>query len=129
MSKELKRFILKIFIAAAVLAALGWLVFTWIVPGQYLLILPWMLVFFAAVTIATHAYQVKLAHKNMVLFTRYSMLFPLFRLLVYSAFAMGYLAVNSDNAAVFVVCLVVVYVTFTFFDVSDLARIVRKNRE
>ena len=65
----------------------------------------------------------------MVLFTRYSMLFPLFRLLVYSAFAMGYLAVNSDNAAVFVVCLVVVYVTFTFFEVSDLARIVRKNRE
>lgn len=129
MSKELKRFILKIFIAAAVLVALGWLVFSFIVQGQYLPILPWMLVFFAAVTIATHAYQVRLARKSMVLFTRYSMLFPLFRLLVYSAFAMGYLAVNSDNAAVFVVCLVVVYGTFTFIEVTDLARIVRKNRE
>ncbi|HDR50893.1 MAG TPA: hypothetical protein ENN90_04630 [Mariniphaga anaerophila] len=129
MSKELKRFILKILIAAAVLAALGSLVFTFMVQGQNLPILPWMLVFFAAVTIATHVYQVRLARKNMVLFTRYSMFFPFFRLLVYSAFAIGYLAVNSDNAAVFVVCLVVVYVVFTFIEVSDLARIVRKNRE
>jgi hypothetical protein len=126
--KELKRFILKILIVVAVLTALGWLVFTRVVQGQYLPILPWMLLFFAAVTIATYAFQVKLARKNMVVFTRYSMLFSLFRLLIYSAFAIGYLAVNSENAAVFVVCLVVVYITFTFLEVSDLARFIRKNR-
>jgi hypothetical protein len=128
MSREFKHFISKILIASLILVAAGWSVFTFITPGKYLSILPWMLIFFALVTILTYGYQLRLSKKNMGRFTRSSMLVSFLRLVLYSLFAIIYLATDSENAAVFVVCLVVIYLVFNFLEVADLFRISRKNK-
>jgi hypothetical protein len=128
MSRELKRFIVKILIAAAVLTAAGWAIFTKFVPGQYLPVLPWMLAFFTVVTILIHAWQLSLAKKDMGRFTRNSMIVSLLRLLLYSGFAIVFLISHSENIPAFIVSIVVVYMVFTFIEVADLARITRKGR-
>ena len=128
MRKELKRFIIKILTAAAIMIAVGWAVFNFVFTDQYLPILPWMLLFFVLITIITHGYQIHLSEKNMALFIRTSMLISLVRLAIYSLFTIIYFANDSDNAAVFVVCIVTVYIVFSSIEVVNLARISRKNR-
>jgi hypothetical protein len=130
MNRELKQFFIRILITVALLATAGWIIFSFVTPGKYLPVLPWMLAFFALFTIGMHAFQLRLAKKNMSGFVRYSMLVTLIRLFVYSLFAIVYLYLNTSNAAVFVVCLVVVYLVFTILEVAELSRFLqKKNRK
>jgi hypothetical protein len=126
MSVDLKRFIIKIFIAALILVFLGWIVFSFITPGNYIPVLPYILGFFILMTIVLHACQLRLAKKNFQKFTRTSMLVSMFRLLLYSAVTILFLAGRPDDIAVFVVSIVIIYIVFTSIEVSDLSRIVRK---
>jgi len=126
--RELKQFILVILAATAFLVLTGWIVFTFIVPDKYLTILPWMLGFFGLITILTHGYQLKLAKKDMARFTRYSMLISVVRLALYSVFTIVWLAVNNENAEVFVVSIIVVYMVYTITEITSLSKILRKSR-
>lgn len=126
MSRELKQFVIKTSVASLILIALGWIVFNFFVPGKYLFILPWMLAFFFLVTLATYTIQLRMARKDIRRFTNTSMIVSFLRLVLYSAFAFIYLAGDSENAAVFIVCLVVFYLVFTFLEVSDLTRISKR---
>jgi len=127
MSKSFRRLIFKVIVAAAALAVTGCLIFTLVVPGKYIPVLPWMLAFFALLTIGFHEYQLRLAKKNMARFVRYSMIITFVRLLIYSLFAIIYLSLRPENAPVFVVCLVLVYLIFSFIEVADLSRIIKQN--
>jgi len=123
MSRELNKFIIKILAAALILFVFGWIIFTFFVPAKYIDILPWMLLIFLIVTLVTFIFQLQVAKKDMARFSRISILVSFLRLVLYSAFAFIYLAKRSENAAVFVVCLVILYLVFTFLEVTELARI------
>lgn len=122
----MKSFIAKITGVSVALALAGWLVFSLFLPGYYLPVLPWMLLFFLAMTILVHAWQLKLIKKDMGRFARSNMLVTFFKLMVYSVFAVVYIANDKENALVFVVCLALVYFIFSFVEVSEITRIVRK---
>lgn len=124
--RNIRKFVVKVLIAATVMVVLAWVVFAYLLPGYYLPVLPLMLAFFTIVAIVSHAWQVKLAKRDLSVFTRNSMLISMLRLMLYSIFAFAYLAFYQTNAAVFVVCLVFVYSVFTILEVSDMARIVKR---
>ncbi len=126
MSRELKQFVIKTLGASFILIILGWFVFNFFVSGKYISILPWMLAFFLLVTLATYSLQLQMAKKDIRRFTSTSMIVSFLRLVLYSAFAFIYLANDSENAAVFIVCLVVIYLVFTFLEVTDLTRISKR---
>ncbi len=121
-----KHFIGKILIAIILMCLVAWVAFTFFFPGKYLPVLPLMLAFFSFVTIITHTWQTKRAKKNMARFTQSSMIVLLLRLFCYSLFAIIYLAHDSENASVFVICLVVIYITFTSLDVTSLSTTIKK---
>jgi len=126
MSREFFKFFIKTIVTAVILAVLGWIAFNFIFTGKYLPVLPWMLGFFAVVTLVTYYSQLKVAQKDFGRFSRNSMLVSFLRLVLYSVFAFLYLAKNTENAAVFVVCLAITYLVFTFIEVTDLSQLSRK---
>lgn len=126
MSREFSGFFIKTVATAIILAVLGWLTFTFFFPGKYLPVLPWMLGFFTLVTLITFYSQLKVAKKDFGRFSRNSMLVSFLRLVLYSVFAFVYLANNAANAAVFVVCLAITYLVFTFIEVAELSQISRQ---
>lgn len=129
MNRELNKFIIKIFSAALILLAFGWIVFTFFVPGKYLTVLPWMLLIFLLITLVTFVFQLRVAKKDMARFSRISLLVSFLRLVLYSAFAFIYLAKRPENAAVFVVCLAIFYLVFTFLEVAELTRISKNSKK
>ena len=123
MNREFKKFIIKTTAAALILFVFGWIVFTFFVPDKYIAVLPWMLFIFLTITLITFLFQLLVAKKDMARFSRINVLVSFFRLVLYSAFAFIYLAKRPENAAVFVVCLVVFYLVFTYLEVAELTRI------
>lgn len=129
MNTGIKRFLYKILTATIILAALGALIFYLIIPQHYVQILPLLLLFFAVVTVLIHSWQLKLAQKDEAKVTRSSMIATMIRLFLYSAVAIVYIAIEPDNALVFVICLMIFYVVYTYIEIVDLTQLLRKRKK
>lgn len=128
MNTDLKNFILKTLGAAFFLALAGVILFVFFIPQHYLPVLPWLLLFFVAVTILIHARQLYLAKRNIRRFMSNSMLATLFRLVIYSAIAVLYMVRYPENAIPFVICLILFYAVFTWLEIADLSRMIRERK-
>lgn len=126
MNVDLKRFVVKIVGVSIIIALVGWLLFSMFIPEYYLSVLPFTLLFFLIVTILVHSYQLRLIKKDIAKFTRINMLITFFKLIIYSIFAVFYIAFESENALVFVICLMVLYIIFTFIEVSEITRVSKR---
>ena len=119
----MKKFIINIAVISIVLSLTGWLIFSQFIPQYYLPVFPFLLVFFVLTAIAIHAYQLQLAKKDMAKFTRSNMIITFLKLFLYSAVASVYIAIDQQNAKVFVVCFILLYVVFTVFEVLSVLKI------
>lgn len=119
----MKQFIVKLLGLSLIIALAGWLVFSLLIPEYYLPVLPFLLLFFIVVTILIHNYQLKLAQKSISKFTRSNMLVTFFKLILYSVVTVVYLAFDSGNAIPFVICLMLLYLVYTFFEVVEITKI------
>ena len=120
---KLKGFIAKLIGLTAVIAIIGWLVFSLFLPEFYIPVLPYLLLFFFLVTVFIHWVQLKLAKKSIASFARSNMLITFFKLVLYSIVAIIYIALDSANAIPFVICLMLLYLIYTFFEVVEITRI------
>ncbi|MBT3383725.1 MAG: hypothetical protein HN778_03705 [Prolixibacteraceae bacterium] len=125
----MKRFIVKIIGVSLAITLIGWLVFSLFIPEYYIPILPFLLAFFLLVNIVIHLFQLRQAKKDLAKFTRSNMLLTFFKLVLYSVFAFVYIANDTENALVFVICLMLLYIIFTFIEVTELSRITRGTKE
>ena len=89
----------------------------------------YILGFFFVVTILIHWVQLKLTEKSIAKFARIHMLITFFKLVLYSVVAIIYIAIDSANALPFVICLMLLYLTYTFFEVVETTRISRSDQE
>jgi hypothetical protein len=126
---KMKQFIVKLTLITLCLALISGLVFSLFLQKYYLPVLPFLLLFFYVATILIHAYQLSLAKKDIGKFARSNMLITFFKLILFSVIAVIYIAFDSENAIQFVICLLLLYVIFTFVEVSESTRINRSEKE
>lgn len=124
----MKRFIIKLTGITLAIALIGGLVFSLFLPEHYLPVFPFLLAFFYLTTIGVHAYHTGLAKKDLGKFTRSNMLVTFLKLVVYSVLAVVYIVIDKENAIPFIVVLMLLYLVFTFVEVSDLSRIARSKK-
>jgi hypothetical protein len=119
----MKSFLVKLVGLTATIALIGGLIFSLFLPQYYLTVLPFLLLFFFVVTLLIHIYQLNLAKKSISKFTRSSMLITFFKLVIYSTVAVAYIAFDTRNAIPFVVCLMLLYFIYTFFEVAEITKL------
>ncbi|MFV0266566.1 MAG: hypothetical protein ACK5HT_05460 [Draconibacterium sp.] len=124
----MKSFITKLTVLTLAIALIGWLVFSLFLPEYYLPVFPFLLGFFFVVTLAIHAYQLKIAQKDIGKFARSNMLITFFKLMTYSVLAVIYIALDRENAIQFVVGLMFLYLVYSFFEVRNLTRISKEKK-
>jgi hypothetical protein len=125
----MKSFIVKLTIITVALALIGGLTFYFLIPQYYLPVLPFLLIFFFVVTLLIHAYQLSLAKKDIGKFARSNMLITFFKLILYSVVTVVYVAFDKENAITFVVCLMLLYLFYTFVEVNEITKISRSKKE
>lgn len=125
----MKSFLIKLTAITLGIALIAWLVFSQFLPDYYLPALPFLLLFFYAATLAIHAYQLSLAKKDIGKFARSNMLITFFKLILYSIVTVIYIAFDKENAIQFVVCLMLLYLVYTFVEVAESSKIVRSKNK
>ena len=122
----MKRFIVRLTGITLVIALISWLVFSLAIPEYYLPVFPFLLLFFYFITIAIYAWQLKQAQNDMGKFSRSTMLITFFKLILYVVAAIIYIALDSENAIPFVICLIILYLIYTFYEVAEITNILKK---
>lgn len=122
----MKQFIIRLLVVTVIITLIGVLAFSLFLTEYYLPILPFLLLFFFVITISIHAYQLALVKKDIGKFARSNMLITFLKLIIYSTIAVVYIAIDSENALVFVICLMALYLIYTFFEVSEITRSSKK---
>jgi hypothetical protein len=122
----MKRFIVRLTGITLVIALISWLVFSLAIPEYYLPVFPFLLLFFYFITIAIYAWQLKQAQNDMGKFSRSTMLITFFKLILYVVAAIIYIALDSENAIPFVICLIILYLIYTFYEVAEITKILKK---
>ncbi len=123
----MKQFIIKISIITFIIAFTGWVVFNFFIPQHFLPVFPFLLLFFAGSSVFIYGYNLKLAKKEMGKFTRSTMIVTFLKLMFYSAVAIIYMAVDTENAKTFVAVLLLLYLVYTVIEVVSLVNISTKN--
>ncbi len=127
----MKKYIQNLLVIVVIIALISLLLFSKLIPQFYLPVFPFIVLFFVVVSVSIHAYLLRLASKELGKFTRSIMLITSLKLMLYSAVAILYIAIDMENAKVFVVCFLSLYVVFTVFEVFSLLGITsnhKKNR-
>ena len=119
----MKKFVVNIILISVILLLIGWVIFSMVIPQYYLPVLPFILMFFVVSSVAIHAYQLQLSKKDTAKFTRSNMIITFLKLFLYSAVAIIYIAVDTQNAKIFVICFILLYVIFSVFEVLSLMKI------
>ena len=116
----MKKYIQNLLVIVLVITILCWLVFSKIVPQYYIPVFPFIVLFYVVTSVLLFAYQLRLAEKDMGKFTRSIMLITFVKLILYSTLAILYIAIDTENAKIFVVCYMSLYAVFTVFEVFSL---------
>lgn len=122
----MKSFVIKITAVFSIMFIAGLAIFKFVLPQFYLPVFPWVLLFFAITTLLVHVYQVNLFKKDFARFARSNMVITFLKLAIYSAFAIVYIAIDSQNAKIFVSVYFIMYLVFTVTEVLSLVNL--KNR-
>lgn len=122
----MKNYLIKLFLLTIALAAGGAILFTFALPQYYLPVFPWVLLFFVVSSATIHKYQLHMAKSDMGKFTRGNMILTFVKLLLYSAFAIIYFAIDTKNAKIFVAVFLVLYIIFAVFEVIALAGLTKQ---
>lgn len=120
-SRFFKRLILiTLFVSIAMAVVFGFFLKDYFSP-----LFPFVLIFFFIFTLATFAVQAGLANKKMGKFTRASMMITLGRLLICILLTALLILTDKKNAIAAVIVVGILYLVFTFFEVTELSAHVR----
>jgi hypothetical protein len=125
----MKKYIQNLLAIVLIIIILSWLFFSEIVPQYYLPVYPFIVLFYVVTSVLLFAYQLRLAEKDLGKFTRSIMLITFVKLILYSALAIVYIAIDTENAKIFVVCFMSLYIVFTVFEVFSLLNITAKGKK
>ncbi|MBZ0243287.1 MAG: hypothetical protein K8F24_08755 [Bacteroidales bacterium] len=122
MNPDLKRFSIRLFIAAALAAIVTLLVNSflpeWTTPAW-----PYLLIFFLAANFSLYLLYVRAIEKKMSSFTNFFMLATFLKLLLYLVVIVVYLLFNREDVVPFVLTFLVYYILFTVLEVGAVSKV------
>jgi hypothetical protein len=117
-----KRFIKKIFIFTLIITAISFAVFYFIKPEYYFRFYPGLPSLFITVSILIHRILLKSAFDNPRRFTNAFMLTLMSKMFFYLTLSAIYLYANPQNAKVFILCVLILYVSYSTYEIYLLLK-------
>lgn len=122
----MKPFIIKSALLTLAVLILGGVLYATVFKVFYLQVLPFLLVFFFGVTNLVHAYLLKSAGKSGAKFTAQFMAASFIKMFFYIVVAVVYVILERENARVFIINYLLLYVVYTIFEISELRKVVKQ---
>jgi hypothetical protein len=117
-----KNYLRRTIVFTAIIFALAYLLFYFLIPSHYLPIFPILILFFAATTITVHSILTKAGKQRITRFSTFYMGSITAKLFIYTIFIAVYVLVDKSTAVPFLITFLILYFLFTFFETYSLLK-------
>jgi len=125
----MKNFITKSTFLTIMVFILGAILYSTLFKTFYLSILPWAVILFYLITNIIHGYLLKISVSSGSRFTSHYMAVSFIKMFFYLALAIVYAFINKENAKIFLINFLLLYVIYTTFEVIEISRVVRQKNK
>ncbi len=123
------RYFIELTLVSLLIIILGWITFTWIVPGNYVPVLPYFLLFMIAITATGQIILSRITETaNLNKFNTRYMAYKAIKMLAVLSFMLGYLINHRKSGIPFLLSAFIIYLIFMVFEARSLNRMVQNKR-
>ncbi len=125
----MKAFLLKSTFLTIIVFIIGIILYSTVFKSYFLTVLPFTLLLFYLATNLVHAYLLRIADKSGSGFVSKYMAVSFMKMFFYLAVAIVYVIFNRENAKVFFVNILLLYIVYSSFEVVEFLKVVRQQKQ
>lgn len=128
MEKGFNKFFKGLSIYSAIILAVGAILFLTVLRPFFLLIFPFVLLFYYVSTLIFHQYMLKITQSDVSRFGFLFMILSFIKMAIYIVFGVIYIIFDEENAIVFLIVYLVLYVAYAIFEVRSVMRLINEKQ-
>lgn len=128
MENNFNKFLKGLSIYSAIIFAVGAILFLTLLRPFFLIVFPFVLVFYYVSTLVLHRYMLKITRSDVSRFSFRFMILSFLKMFIYIVFGVLYIVFDESNAVTFLIAYLVLYVAYAIFEVRSVMRLINKKQ-
>jgi hypothetical protein len=126
--KNFSKFIKGLTIFTFIILVVGALLFLTILKNQFLLVFPFVLLFYYSSTLVLHRYMLKITRNDVSRFSFKFMMLSFFKMFIYIIFGVLYIVFDEENAVNFLIVYLILYVSYAVYEVKSVMKLINESK-
>lgn len=107
---------------------LGAILFLTVLKKYFLLILPFVLLFYYISTLVLHKFMLQISQKDISSFSFKFMILSLIKMFIYIIFGVLYIVIDEENAVIFLIVYLILYVAYAIYEVRSVMNLINESK-
>jgi len=128
MENSFTKFIKGLSYYTIIIFVVGAILFSTIFRSYFLLILPFVLLFYYISTLVLHKFMLRISQKDISRFSFKFMMLSLIKMFIYIIFGVIYIIIDEENAVTFLIVYLILYVAYAVFEVRSVMELINESK-
>jgi hypothetical protein len=128
MEKNFTKFLKGLSIYTAIILGVGVILFATFFRSYFLIIFPFVLLFYYGSTLVLHKYMLNIAKSDVSKFSFKFMMLSFLKMFIYIVFGVLYIVIDEENAVVFLIVYLMLYVAYAVYEVRSVMKLINDSQ-
>lgn len=128
MENNFSKFLKGLTTFSLVILGIGVVVFLTIFKKHFLIIFPFVLLFYYASTLLLHRYMLKITRNDVSRFSFKFMMLSFLKMFIYIIFGVLYIIFDEENAVNFLIVYLILYVAYAVYEVKSVMKLINESK-
>jgi hypothetical protein len=128
MKNNFFKFIKGLTLYTLLILGLGTILFLTVFKHNFLIILPFVLLFYYISTLVLHKFMLQISQNDISRFSFKFMMLSLIKMFIYIIFGVLYIVIDEENAVVFLVVYLILYVAYAIYEVRSVMNMINESK-
>jgi len=128
MENSFSKFLKGLTLFTLIILSVGALFFLTIFKKQFLIIFPFVLIFYYISTLLLHKYMLKITRNDVSKFSFKFMMLSFLKMFIYIIFGVLYIVIDEESAVVFLIVYLILYVAYAVFEVRSVMKLINESK-
>lgn len=111
-----------------IILGIGTILFLTIFKKHFLIIFPFVLIFYYASTLLLHRYMLRITRKDVSRFSFKFMMLSFLKMFIYIIFGVFYIVLDEESAVTFLFVYLILYVAYAVYEVRSVMKLINESK-
>ncbi|MFA9389407.1 MAG: hypothetical protein ACERKD_06350 [Prolixibacteraceae bacterium] len=111
-----------------IILSIGVVLFLTIFKKHFLIVFPFVLVFYYASTLLLHRYMLRITRNDVSRFSFKFMMLSFLKMFIYIIFGVFYIIFDEENAVNFLIVYLILYVVYAVYEVRSVMKLINESK-